>query len=41
VLAHFDPAKSIRIYTDASGFAIAAILMQQDDVVDGETKAHY
>ena len=41
VLAHFDPAKSILMYTDASGFAIAAVLMQQDDAGPGATTAHW
>jgi hypothetical protein len=31
VQAHFDPAKSIRLETDASGFAIAGIIPQQQD----------
>jgi ferredoxin len=36
VLAHFDPARPIRLETDASGFAIASIIsQQQDDVCEG------
>ena len=31
VLAHFDPARPIRLETDASGFAIAGIISQQQD----------
>ena len=31
VLRHFDPKKPIRIETDASGFALAGIISQQDD----------
>jgi hypothetical protein len=33
VLAHFDPAKSICLETNASGFAIAGIISQQQDEV--------
>ncbi len=29
VLVHFDPVKSIRLETDASGYAIASIILQQ------------
>ncbi len=36
VLAHFDPARPMRIKTDALGFAIAGIIsQQQDDVCEG------
>ncbi len=36
VFAHFDPARPIRLETDASGFAIAGIIsQQQDDVCEG------
>ncbi len=36
VLVHFDPAKPIRLETDASGYAIAGIISQQaDDTRDG------
>jgi hypothetical protein len=31
VLAHFDPARPLRLETDASGFAIAGIILQQQD----------
>jgi transposase InsO family protein len=31
LLRHFDPRKGVRVETDASAFAIAAILSQQDD----------
>jgi hypothetical protein len=31
VLAHFDPARPIHLETDASGFAIAGIISQQQD----------
>jgi hypothetical protein len=33
VLAHFDPAKPIRLKTDTSGFAITGIILQQQDNV--------
>jgi hypothetical protein len=36
VLVHFDPAKPIRLETDASGYAIAGIISQQaEDARDG------
>ena len=41
VLAHFDPSKRIRVEADASGFAVAAILSQQEDVQPSSTKAHW
>jgi hypothetical protein len=40
VLAHFDPAISICLETNASGFAIAVIIsQQQDEVRSGEEGA--
>jgi hypothetical protein len=38
VLAHFDPAKPIHLETDASGFAIAGIISQQQDKVCSGTE---
>jgi hypothetical protein len=38
VLAHFDPAKSSRVETNALGFAIAGIISQQQDEVCGGTE---
>lgn len=40
VLSHFDPEKPIRVETDASTFAIAAVLSQQQSSLDG-TKQHW
>jgi len=39
VLRHFDPKKPIRIETDASGFALAGIISQQDDPTS--TRSHW
>jgi hypothetical protein len=38
VLAHFVPAKSINLATNASGFAIAGIILQQQDEVRDTAK---
>ena len=38
VLQHFDPAKPIRLETDASGFAIAGILSQPGTQREGRQK---
>jgi hypothetical protein len=42
VLAHFDPARPIYLKTDASSFAIAGIILQQQDNIrngmDGATR---
>ena len=39
VLRHFDSKKQIRIETDASGFALAGIISQQDDPTS--TRSHW
>lgn len=41
VLQHFDPTLRIRLETDASGFAIAAILSQQAGQSDGLDKTEW
>ncbi len=38
ILAHFDPAKPVRLETDALGFAIAGIIVQQLDEVHGSVE---
>jgi hypothetical protein len=38
LLAHFDPAKLTSLETNASGFAIIGIILQQQDVVCGRVE---
>jgi transposase InsO family protein len=40
ILIHFDPSKKVRVETDASGFAIAGTISQQQSTGEG-TKMHW
>jgi hypothetical protein len=41
ILVHFDPTKRILVETDASGFAIAAIISQQVADSEDSSKSHW